>query len=180
MIKKLVAIVVLVMVASLSVAGCTVSLPTNIPFVSQSHVQAFVNAVHDNVKTDSDPHVTLRSWQDTPQGSDASRIRYTTYNSSSGYTYTYDFQVKEFKQTSDATNFVDSMNTGYITATGSSVFNTGGDMSNSAYTKAMGHNPTKIEGYVKLNSLFPPSASLIAQMDEFVVYGSFTGVSGLG
>jgi hypothetical protein len=172
-------IVLLLVVVSLSVAGCTVSLPSNIPFVSQSHVQALVNAWHDNVNNDSDPHMTLRSWQDTSQGSDSSRVRYTEYNSSSGYTTTYDLQVKEFKQTSDATSFVDSMNTGYVTVTGSSIF-TGRDMNHSIYTKAMGHNPTNVDVYVKVNSLFPPIFSMIAQLDEFVIYGSATSVSGLG
>jgi hypothetical protein len=166
-------VLILLVAALVAVAVTSNSLPSNLPFASQSHVQTFVNAVHDNLNTNNNPSETLRSWQDTPQGSDSSRMQWTTYNSYNGTTTTFDFQVKEFKQTSDATNFVDSMSTGYGKATGSSILVTG-DTSNSAYTKAMGHNPSKVDAYLKINSFFPASLGMIFQMDEFVWYGSAT------
>lgn len=164
--------VLLLVVASISIAGCAV----NIPGLSQSHLQAFVNAWHDNVNAKTGPYVTISSWQETPEGTDTIRVRYVTYNSSSNATITTDIRIKEFKQTGDATSFVNDMNEGYATTT-SSFFGTN-STDNSVYTKTMGHNPAKTEAYMRFDSLIPPKGSVILQMDEFVIYGSVITLSG--
>jgi uncharacterized surface protein with fasciclin (FAS1) repeats len=161
--------VILLLVTAASAAGCAVSIPG----VSQSHVQAYVNAMHDNISATADQQ--LKSWQEIQEDSNTIRLRYDIYNNTDSMTSTMDLKVKEFQSTSDATNFVNGMNEGYanvVTSNGMAATN------NNAYKQAMGHDPGKIAAYVTIDSIIPPKARLIVQTDEFVVYGSGISISG--
>jgi hypothetical protein len=155
--KKKVFLLSIILVTSILTAGCT--------SLSQSHVQAFVNALHDNLSSNSQ----LTSWQEIPEGSDTIRVKYDIFNGSNSVvpTTTFDYRIKEFQTTSEATNFVNSMNEGYAT--------TSKGFDSDVYAKVMGHSPGKTDAYMAVDSMIPPKARIIMQMDEFVVYGSATG-----
>lgn len=156
-------IVILLLVIAASAAGCST---ISIPGISQSHVQAFVNAMHDNNSG------STTAWQETKEDSNTIRIQYTSQNGSTATAYAYDLRVKEFPSVSDATNFVQNNNQGYAI---SNAFSGGAD--NSVYTKVMGHDPSKTNAYISVDSLIPFKGRVILQMDEFVIYGSGVATS---
>jgi hypothetical protein len=149
----------------------------NIPYFSQlqsqSHLQTFVDTMHENyLSNSSDSTRQLTAWQDTPDGSDTIRVQYDLYNSSNPTvpTTTFNMRIIEFHTKGDATNFVNSINEGY------SVRPLAVTNDYNAYENAMGHSPSTVKYFMKADSVYPPKASIIIQFDEFVSYGTATGI----
>jgi hypothetical protein len=89
----LVTVTLLLLLASS--AGCT------LPGTSQSHVQTYVNSIHDSLSSVTD--LQLNSWQQTQEDSNTIRLRYDIHNSTDSMTTTMDIRVKEFPSISDTT-----------------------------------------------------------------------------
>ncbi len=86
----------------------------------------------------------------------------------------YDFIVKCFQTASDATKLVDSINQGYMLTDS---VDSSSRTNNSVYSSIMGHEPTRADTYMRIDSIIPPKASMIFQVDEFVMYGPGTVVT---
>jgi hypothetical protein len=151
MIKKLLAIVVLVMVASLSIAGCTNS--TNNPATSptpQAHdptleklIDAYKQEINGNQST------TISAWNVTWNNATSANILFTfdtSGNSSFGLTATVSVNdtVRSFPTTQDATSFLTAFdkanysfrNTDYTS-----------DPTSNTYHNATGHYPSVYKAY---------------------------------
>ena len=180
MIKKVAVIVALIMVASLSIAGCTFQSPLSSNNTqTQTKLKAFTDAFHDSVQKNLGPNETLRTWNETTQGTDFMRVRYSTFNgttsafNTNGTTTNMDVKIQQFPSTANASTFVDDKNFGYTPASQNNTTNVNSTDLNAIYDKAMGHNPTTTSAYFKLESFTFVTAqvSFVMQVDEFVVYG---------
>jgi len=154
MIKKLLAIVVLVMVASLSIAGCTNSTnSTNNPATSpapQAHdptleklIDAYKQEINGNQST------TVSAWNVTWNNATSANILFTfdtSGNSSFGLTATISVNdtVRSFPTTQDATSFLtafDKANYSFRSTDYTS------DPTSNAYYNATGHYPSVYKAY---------------------------------
>jgi len=180
-IKKLLAITVLVLVASLSMAGCT-NTQNNTASGQTSQVNAYADAFHKSVVADLGPNDTITSWVQNQNGTDAMRLQWTDVNSThntsnilypNGTTTTYSVNVKQFASKDDATSFYDNVSFGYTTSSNVSLPIKPQD---NIYEQVMGHNSTTNNGAWKLESFnfINAQVSFIVQQDEFVTYGSIS------
>jgi hypothetical protein len=178
MLKKLLAIIVLVM--ALSVAGC---IQTQNPSPGSSQVNAYANAFVNSTKANLGPGETLVSSNVVQNGSDAMQVTMTVTNTtptsiwSNGSQYTYALNVKQFDNTNDASSFYNSTTFGYNQGNSSSV-----SISNTTnvYQQVRGHTPT-IDRYSTQEtslSLLGGSINVAIQQDEFVTYGAVAVVPG--
>ena len=178
MIKKLLAIIVLVM--ALSVAGCT-GIQNPLSGNQTSQVNAYANAFVSSFKANLGPGESLVSSNVVQNGSDAVQVTLTVANTtptsiwSNGSTDTYALNVKQFDNTNDASNFYNSTTFGYNPSA-----STNGAASANAYQQVMGHAPTisRVASQTVSLSLFGESINLAAQQGEFVIYGAATAVPG--
>jgi hypothetical protein len=150
-------VIVTLLLIIASSAGCTTS--------SATHVQAYVDAMRNNLS--NTPGLTVTNWQEITENSSTIRVRYDVYNSSDSYTTSMDLKVTEFQTTKDATDFVNSINTGYSTPNNVTA--------PPEYKQTMGHEPSTVVMLSALDSIIPLKARGIVQADEFVVYGSWVG-----
>ena len=151
MIKKLLAITMLVMVASLSIAGCTNS--TNNPATSptpQTHdptleklIDAYKQEIYGNQST------TVSTWDVTWNNATSANILFTfetSGNASFGLTATVSVNdtVRSFPTTQDATSFLTAFD-----KTKYSVRSTDytSDPTSNAYYNATGHYPSVYNAY---------------------------------
>ncbi len=147
MTQKLLAVIVLVMVASLSVAGCTTTnnanqTPSATSTAATQH-DAFLEkylAVYKNLHySNSIAHV--QAWQLDWVNSTSARLQFTELNKTSNLTNTWDQTWMVFPTTQDATNYVNAMNlTAYSLA--STEYPSGG-----AYQNVTGHAPQIYKDY---------------------------------
>jgi len=178
MIKKLLAIIVLVM--ALSVAGCT-GIQNPLSGNQTSQVNAYANAFVSSFKANLGPGESLVSSNVVQNGSDAVQVTLTVANTtptsiwSNGSTDTYALNVKQFDNTNDASNLYNSTTFGYNPSA-----STNGAASANAYQQVMGHAPTisRVASQTVSLSLFGESINLAAQQGEFVIYGAATAVPG--
>jgi len=169
MIKKLLAIIILIMTLSIAGAGCT-SLP---PLIKTSHVNAYANAFVNSTRDNSG--LTLISSNIVQNGSDAVQVSMTLQNTtptliwSNGSIYTYTLNIKQFDNTNDASNFFNSTCFGYSPHA---------PVNSAIYEQVMGHTPTinRYSTQTASLSLFGASINIASQQDEFVIYG--TGMVG--
>ena len=114
MIKKLLAIIVLVMVASLSIAGCT---SQTLSGVTASQTKADVDQYHTELEQNwaaDGGHITR--WSEIVEAPDTTRIQTAVTNST--LNMSLDLTAKLFASSSDATNFINQNNVGYQQTTG--------------------------------------------------------------
>ena len=114
MIKKLLAIIVLVMVASLSIAGCT---SQTLSGVTASQTKADVDQYHTELEQNwaaDGGHITR--WSKIVEAPDTTRIQTAVTNST--LNMSLDLTAKLFASSSDATNFINQNNVGYQQTTG--------------------------------------------------------------
>ena len=172
MIKKLLAIIVLVMVASLSIAGCTTSTnnTNQTPSATSSAAptavtqhDAFLEKYITAYKAAQylDPGQHVQAWQLDWINSTSARIQFTVLNHSKNMTVNSDGTIMVFPTTQDATNYVNSMNlTAYSLA---STEYTGG-----AYVTATGHAPQVYREYEY-------SEGSILNISQYVAHGITQG-----
>lgn len=178
MIKKLLAVIVLVM--ALSVAGC---IQTQNLSSGSSQVNAYANAFVNSTKANLGPGETLVGSNVVQNGSDAMQVTMTVTNTtptsiwSNGSIYTYALNIKQFDNTNDASNFYNTTSFGYNQGNSSSV-----SISNTTnvYQQVMGHAPTlsRYSTQIASLSLLGGSINVAVQQDEFVTYGTVTVVPG--
>ena len=170
--------VLLLVVASLSVAGCTVGLPGTSSPTPTSQVKQYADAWHKSIQDGLGPNETLTVWKEKENGSDTVRLQWIVVNSttsgfySNGTTTTYSVNVKQFANTDDATAFYDDTSFGYVPST--TVNATLIKPEDNIYQQVTGKNVTVLNGAWKLDSfaLVTTQASFVVQQDEFVVWGT--------
>ena len=177
--KPITAIIVLfLVVASLSVAGCTVGLPGTSSPTPTSQVKQYADAWHSNIQDKLGPNETLTVWKEKENGSDTVRLQWTVVNSttsgfySNGTTTTYSVNVKQFANIDDAKAFYDDTSFGYAPST--TVNATLIKPEDNIYQQVTGKNVTVLNGAWKLDSfaLVTMQASFVIQQNEFVVWGT--------
>jgi hypothetical protein len=147
MIKKLLAIMVLVMVASLSVAGCTSNTNNTATSPSSTHdalLEKLVNATKQYVYGNASN--TVQAWDVTWNNGTSVTILETVKGNFSGtnLTASSNATVISFPTTQDATNYLNAFDkTNYsLTST-----NYTSDSSSHAYFNITGHNPSVYMDY---------------------------------
>jgi len=171
-------IVLLLVVASLSVAGCTVGLPGTSSPTPTSQVKQYADAWHSNIQDKLGPNETLTVWKEKENGSDTVRLQWTVVNSttsgfySNGTTTTYSVNVKQFANIDDATAFYDDTSFGYAPST--TINATLIKPEDNIYQQVTGKNVTVLNGAWKLDSFafVTMQASFVIQQNEFVVWGT--------
>lgn len=185
MIKKsayLVAVIVLAMIASLSVAGCTSSVSNQSggqasPSVTSQHnatLERFANALRQDAY--GNPSNTVRTWDVTWNNDTNVTVLFDilasgTGNASANGTSSGTNTMLIFPTTQDATNFLDAFNktdyhAGYADYKSSST--------SSDYYNATGHYPSVYKDYTYINgsiSSGSAKAYVIEQFDNIVLLG---------
>jgi len=176
--KPITAIVVLLLVLpSLSVAGCTVSNPLTgqVP-----QVQQYADAFHKNQQDQLGPNENITVWKQNENGSNAMRLQWTVVNSTTsgfyqnGTTASYSVNVKQFASTGEATKFYDNVSFGYSSS--ADVNATSIKPEGNIYKQVTGKDVTVANAAFKIDSFTFVTAqmSLIFQQNEFVVWGTVT------
>ena len=142
--KKLLAIIVLVVIAALSVAGCTSSTSSNqtpsatssaAPSATTQHnafLEKYLTAYKNTEYSDNSQHV--QAWELDWINSTSARLQWTALNKTSNLTINSDGTFTVFPTTQDATNYVNAMKlTAYSLAST--------EYTGSAYTQVTGHAP---------------------------------------
>jgi len=178
--KPITAIIVLsLVVASLLVSGCTFpAAPSPNNTQTDTQLRGFTDAFHENVQKNVGPNETLRTWNETTQGTDVMRVRYSIFNSTTGTntngtTTDTDVKIQKFPSTANASTFADDQSFGYTPASQSNTSTVNSTDLNTVYNTAIGHDPTTTNAYFKIESFTFVTAqvSFVIQVDEFVVYG---------
>ena len=178
-------VVLLLVVASLLVAGCTNPIQQAAP---QNKAVDYANAfVAATKKNNTDPNVTFTSVKVSENGTDQARISVTSVNTtknksslwSNGSTTTYALNVKKFDTTDAASKFYDDQSFGYSTTNSTNV-TTFTSPDTNIYAQVMGHNSTLNQGAYKIGSFnfISVSASLVLQQSEFVMWGDASIMAG--
>jgi uncharacterized lipoprotein YehR (DUF1307 family) len=162
--KKLLAIIVLVTVVSLSIAGCTSSTNNNTTTTTQQQSQAvaYANAFGSHV-VNNNPNDTT-NYNAVANGTDAAQLTITLVNATS--TTTYALNVQQFSTTADATTFYNSSSFGYNPLVGA--------ITTTPYTQVIGHTPTVNRASTQPQNNLGEPLNIVMQADEFVVYGTLT------
>jgi hypothetical protein len=146
MIKKLLAIIVLVMVASLSVAGCTTTNNTTqtssaTPSAATQHdafLEKYLTVYKAAQYSDTGQHV--QAWELDWINSTSARAQFTVFNISENMTVNSDGTMMVFPTTQDATNYVNAMNlTAYSLAST--------EYTGAVFQNATGHAPQVYREY---------------------------------
>ncbi|MGZ4943444.1 MAG: hypothetical protein ACXVIG_03615 [Halobacteriota archaeon] len=177
--KTVVTLSILVALA-VAVSGCTVQNPISTPTPTNKAVD-YANAFVNNTRTDPGKNMTVVDAKVIANGTDGARITMTEKNSTktafaNGSTTTSALNIKQFASTADATTFYDNISFGYTTEnqTQQTPIKT-----TSPYKQVMGHDPTVHAYSYKFDSLsfISAQASLAAQTDEFVLWGTISVVN---
>jgi hypothetical protein len=122
--KKITAIIVLLLVVvSLSVAGCTTNPSNTLSPTPALQVTQYADAWHKSIQDGLGPNETLTVWKEKENGSDTVRLQWTVVNSTTsglttnGTTTSYSINVKQFANIDDATAFYDDTSFGYAPST---------------------------------------------------------------
>lgn len=167
MIKKMLAIIVIITVASLSVAGCTTNNTNQTPSAATQHDAFLENylAAYKNVTyAINSTHIT--AWELDWINSTSARVQHTALNKSTNATWAWDETAMVFPTTQDATNYVNAMNlTAYSLAST--------EYSSGAYQNVTGH-PPQIYKLYQYNEI---KAHYISQLDNIVFVSTATRLS---
>ena len=169
--EKLAVIVVLLMIASLSVAGCTKT--TNI--VPATHPDQQLTQYIENYNTtlkNAHPN-NLTAWLVTPINGTSAQIQdawtdATSNTSAANLTYSENFTVMRFSSPSEATTYVNGHNAGYrlVATSYPSKF------SPEANQRVKGNAATNYSLYITGNGVGAPSKEIL-QIDQFVWIGDY-------
>ena len=138
--------VLLLVVASLFVAGCTTN-PTN-QTTSTTPSTAKHNALLEKYlaayknSTSSDKNLNFTAWEVAWINSSSARIQETSTNMTTNATWSYDHTVIVFPTSQDATNYINAMN-----LTNYSLSSTVYPSSGGAYRNVTGHAPMVYKYY---------------------------------
>jgi outer membrane murein-binding lipoprotein Lpp len=183
MMQKLIAVIVLIVVASLSIAGCTSSTNSNqtpsaassaAPSAATPHdfLEKYLTAYKNDRYSNSSIHV--QAWQLDWINSTSARVQLTALDKSTNITGAWDRTYMVFPTTQDATNYVMAMNlTAYSLA--STVYTTGG-----VYQNVTGHAPQIYKQYeYSEGSVLIGNYKLheIQQVDNIVIVGTGKSLS---
>jgi hypothetical protein len=179
--------VLLVVVASLSVSGCTTSTKQNSTTGGQtSQVMKYAEAVNETFNKNSTGKNVTVTTKIVANGTDAVRMTVTLVNktkdpkslSANGSTTTEAFNIKQFANKGDAKKFYDDISFGY--AANSEFQKNVSKQGDNPYFVAMGREPTSTQASWKIDSFsfVSLSASVAIQQDEFVTYGTMSVMPG--
>ncbi len=174
MIKKLTVTVILIVITSLAVAGCTTPTPGTSPSPSatpDSHLARYVEeytqssrALHPN---------NMTTWRVTWNNSTAVQIQAAyTYqppipNTTTTFTYAETSTVLKFGSADDASQYAKSHASGYRLTRTNCTNATATVLG--LYTRAMGHRPTVCTQYINGSR----TGQYVEQYNEFVWVGNF-------
>jgi hypothetical protein len=139
-------LVLLLVVASLLVTGCSTSNTNQTPSATASTAthDAFLEsylAAYKNVMS-SNSSLSVKAWELTWTNGTSARLQWTTLYKPTNQTLNYDETLTVFPNSQDATNYLNAINkTAYSLA--STIYPSGG-----AYQKAEGHQPQIFKDYV--------------------------------
>jgi len=164
--------VLLLVVASLLVAGCTTSTTSNTnqtPSAStataRDYAQNYLNVTISSLSKNE----TLANQKIVDNGTDTVMLSYAITNKTSqpilytnGFTTTFGLNVKRFSSVNEATKFYEQTSLGFTPYQPT--------LNASIYKTTTGHNPTINNESRRLNSI--TQASIATQQDEFVVWGT--------
>jgi hypothetical protein len=169
MVKKVVAIIAFVVIASLSIASCTTSTTNQTPSASATPaLDAFLEKYLAEYKNTSYSHKDLNftAWELTWINGTSARVEYTYLNKTSNNTWNLVETFVVFPTSQDAEQYLNAMNkTGYnLTST---EYTSGG-----AYLKATGHAPQIYKKYEWLEGTLGQSGFTsygITQLDNIIM-----------
>ncbi|MGZ4903037.1 MAG: hypothetical protein ACXV45_08715 [Halobacteriota archaeon] len=174
MMRKIIVAIVVIAIASLSVAGCTSPMSTPSPSPSQatSTAQAQQNTSHNPtlaryitaLEQVARENFTVNAWNVSWNNSTAVEYQYTAQNKTTNATVNQKVEVMYFTSTDDATSYFASLNkTGYALVR--TVYPSDG-----AYVRATGSVPTIYYAYQRATGelLQGITVDRIAQLDNIV------------
>lgn len=164
-------VIALLIIASLSAAGCT-SPSTTSSGDSLSQLTTYAGVWRDHIQNNLDPNEQLQEFTATKESDESIRIHQILVSTSKNTPATSDatFIIRKFSTTDAATKFVDEKTFGY-TKSGENDVTVNTKVFSDAYNTATGHRPANVRGFVKAN-IASNQADLVVQTDEFVVYGA--------
>ncbi len=168
MIRKLLVIIVLVMVASLSVAGCTSSTTnSSVGSGTQYNAVKYANAyLNDNIKP-AFLGETIVSSKVLENGSNGATLSVVIHNTTSfNITTTVNLNIQQFSNVNDATTFFNNMSSGYTLGMPSST--AAENPASAAYKDTAGKAPTVSNSGYEIKG---EQISTITQQGEFVTWG---------
>jgi len=178
MIKKLLAIIVFMIVASLSIAGCTTTTNNTTANTSPTHdalLEKFVNATKQ--ATYGNASNTVQAWDVTWNNGTSVTILETVKQSSNGTNSTVSVNetLLSFSTTQDATNYLNAFDkTNYsLTSTNYSITGSGD------YHNATGHYPSVYKEYSYIEgSIFTSVKGYeLVQLDNIIQMATATATS---
>jgi len=155
-------IVLLLVVASLLVSGCTNNTTNQTPSASTATHDAFLENYLAVAKSDPYKNESRKAWEVTWINSTSAHLEETTKNNTTNVTKNAVSTYTVFPTTQDATNYLNAMNkTGYSLAST--------DINDAqGYQKRTGHAPQVYKYYV-LNEFY--TQHFIVQFDNLVKVG---------
>jgi hypothetical protein len=171
MAKKLAAIVVLLTIASLSVAGCT-KIATTAPATPPSaQLAQYIESYNTTLKSEHPNNLT--AWLVTPINGTSAQIKdawtdAVSNTSAANITYSENVTVTRFSSPDEATAYVNGQNAGYrlVATSYPSTF------SPEANQRAKGNATTAYAIYTTGNGVGAPSKQIV-QIDQIVWVGDF-------
>lgn len=167
MIRKLAAVIALLMVATLSISGCTST--TTHDAVLERFVTAYKGYLTDVPGTENG---TITAWQVTWSNGTTVNIQAAAHYTQTNVTVKYDRTVTNFPSTDAATAYLRSYN-----LTGYALSNTTTERGNVSET-ALGHPPTVLKVYDKVSGDVSTSRTIeVEQADSLVIITDSTVTS---
>ncbi|MGZ4933312.1 MAG: hypothetical protein ACXV49_02270 [Halobacteriota archaeon] len=169
MIKKVAIAIFILIIASLSVAGCTSPLNTGSPSSSQTAPthDAFLEKYVPNYKKSLQENYTVKAWDVTWKNSTTAHLEYALQNKTTNSTLSYTEDIIAFPSTDAATSYLNSQRAGYSLY--STIYTPSG-----AYQRTAGHVPTVFKQYQKHTGETYLNYTLydLGQLDNLVTIGT--------
>ncbi len=171
MAKKTLAVIALLVIASLSVAGCTKSTTTAPAKPPDTQLAQYIELYHTTLNGEHANNLT--AWRVTPINATSAKIQDAwTYpssnNSAASVTYSENVTLIRFNSPEEATTFVNNQNEGYrLVATSYP-----NKLSPEANQRAKG-NGTSVYAIYDTGSSLGTLAKLIVQTDQYVWIGDY-------
>ena len=171
MAKKEAAVIALLIVASLSMAGCVKSATTAPATPPSTQLAQYIETYNATLKSEHPNNLT--AWLVTPINGSSANIQdawtdASSNNSAANITYSENVTVMRFSTPSDATTYVNSQNAGYrlVATVYPSIF------SPEANQRAKGNATTAYAIYTTGTGVGAPSKQIVL-IDQFVWIGDF-------
>lgn len=169
--EKLAAIVALLMIASLSVAGCTKTTTTAPATQPDQQLTQYIEKYNTTLKNEHPNNLT--AWLVTPINGTSAQIQdawtdAASNTSAANLTYSENVTVMRFSSANEATTYVNGHNAGYrLVATSYP-----NKFSPEASQRAKGNATTAYTIYITGNGVEAPSKQIV-QIDQFVWVGDY-------